>query len=380
MIRVQIIQPVVLEYRVAFFNTLACLDGLQIQVYASKRLPYADLKSVSKFEDFIHLNHPCIGFIGNRLLWQKRLRISEDLRSGDVLVVSGNPRFLSNFPLILKAKRRNIGVVWWGHGWSAGSSQITATIRRSIMRWMDVILLYTDKEVEEYKQRGFSPDKLFATNNTIDQKPIQKAMLAWSASRLDKFKIQNNLLDKRILLFCSRLTAKSGLDLMLYALARLSKIESNYLLVVIGEGKEKQRLMKHAEILGISGYVQWVGSIFDQMQIAPWFMSAECLVYPGAIGLSLIHAFSYGLPVITHGNMLNQGPEIAALQNGENGLLFSEGNVDDLVKKILFLTEHPDIRSKMSKQALNTVANKFSMDNMVKQFVNAIYAAAQKSN
>ena len=63
--------------------------------------------------------------------------------------------------------------------------------------------------------------------------------------------------------------------------------------------------------------IRWLGALYEQEVMAPWFLSAKVFVYPGYIGLSIMHAMGYGLPVITHDNMDNQSPEVAALRNGK---------------------------------------------------------------
>ena len=40
-----------------------------------------------------------------------------------------------------------------------------------------------------------------------------------------------------------------------------------------------------------------LGSIYDEIELAPWFLTADAFVYPENIGLSILHAFGYGLPV-----------------------------------------------------------------------------------
>jgi len=57
------------------------------------------------------LEHPWLHLLGGRLFWQKHLSLEARLRPGDVLVVTGNPRFLSNYPLMAAARRRGIATV-----------------------------------------------------------------------------------------------------------------------------------------------------------------------------------------------------------------------------------------------------------------------------
>jgi glycosyltransferase involved in cell wall biosynthesis len=177
-------------------------------------------------------------------------------------------------------------------------------------------------------------------------------------------------------LYCGRLTPKSELNIALEALSILKKKKQRYFLVVIGDGPEKFRLMRYAEKLGISNDVYWLGSIYNQVELAPWFLNAVALVYPGAIGLSIFHAFAYGLPVITHGSSLHQLPEFFALRNDFNGLLFKKGDPKDLTLKIEVLGNNAEKRKEMGVNALNTIKNEYSFTGMVDRFVKAVSTAS----
>ena len=94
MLNIQIVQPLVPEYRVPFFNGLARHNQCRIQVFASETFPgVQSLRSAENTNPFVQLHYPFTGFFKDRLLWQKGLQLEERLKAGDVLVVCGNARF-----------------------------------------------------------------------------------------------------------------------------------------------------------------------------------------------------------------------------------------------------------------------------------------------
>lgn len=377
-IRVQIVQPLLPAYRVPLFRKLAEHDEFHVKVLAARSEPRTEnLQSVETESEYADLEHPFKGFFGNRLLWQCRLRLDPKMSQGDVLVLSGNLRFLSNIRLMLKAKRRKVGVIWWAHGFSAHRTWLKDVIGKLIVRLSDVRLLYTDAEVEEYRRMGFAPDKLFATNNAIDQQAITDAMKVWPADRLNDFKRREQVSDKNLLLFCGRRTKSISLETVLAALARLKRADKKYCFVIIGSHDSNGRLDRKATELGLNDCVRWLGPVFDQHDLAPWFLSACCLVYPGPIGLSLLHAFSYALPVVVP-RSAGHGPEIAALHEGENGLMYRDGDAADLANKISAMSNHA-YRQKLGHEALRTVMTTYNMDMMVSRYVSAIKAASRAS-
>lgn len=57
-------------------------------------------------------------------------------------------------------------------------------------------------------------------------------------------------------------------------------------------------------------------------------------VCPAAVGLTAIHALSYGCPVISNDNVETQMPEFESIVEGETGSLFKENDIEDLVEKL----------------------------------------------
>ena len=298
------------------------------------------------------------------------------LRRGDVLVIDGNVRNIFLMLLLVKARLKGLKVVWWAQHWTFGSNKVNLWLRILISRILsDVYLCYTQSGVDFLEKHGYQRNRLFATGNTIDLESIKKANICWPELKLEAFKKKNGLMNKKVLLLCGVLREKVRLQQLLEALSdsRLSKKE--VVLIVIGDGvcKEKWKLLSSS--LKVDCKVIWVSAIRDQMKLAPWFLSADVFVYPGAIGLSLLHAFSYGLPVLTHGNVKNQGPEYEAMNNGVTGLTFRENDVKDLAEKIEYMLNNPEKCQEMGRSAKELVFRKYSMETMVDNFCQAIEAA-----
>jgi glycosyltransferase involved in cell wall biosynthesis len=318
--------------------------------------------------------------MGGRLYWQRDMNPSRDADKGDVAVISGNPRYLSTLRFVERARRRGIGLVWWGHGWSPTSTRFNAHIRHRLMARMDAVLVYTEAEAVELRRR--LPDvSILGAQNSIDQSPIRRARELWSESRLGDFKASHGLEQRRVLLFCGRLRHEipTGIEWLIDAMSLLTRHDGSYLAVVIGDGQDRERLVRLVEQRGLAGNFRWVGAEYREDALAPWFLSALCFVYPGSIGLSLLHAFGYGLPVITHGDRRRHGPEIAALAHERNGLEFDIGSGAALADQIGRLACDADLRERLARNALETVATRFSMDIMVERFMSAIGIARSKS-
>src|SRR5690606_35591262 len=115
-----------------------------------------------------------------------------------------------------------------------------------------------------------------ALNNGVDVEPIQALRKPYSAER------------GREILFIGRLTAKAELPLLLEALA-LDRLRGAHL-HVIGDGAMRGSLEEHARRLGIDERISWHGGTTDEKAIADIANRCRIFVYPGDVGLSLLHA------------------------------------------------------------------------------------------
>ena len=388
--RVFIQQPVIPNYRVPFFTELSRSCEFEVEVHASVAVPGCPV-SLTEGLAFRHVWHACRS-IGRRVFWQVRMVIPKGFRSGDVLVFNSNPRFLSHFPLVAQARARGVKVVAWNHLHSAGSKSLFATGRRILTSSVsDLIMLYTDSELETLVGGGFPRCRTAALNNSIDGTPILSACAKMlrsdghgprdfiarlrSSDLIPELKRQLGVQGKKVLLFCGRLERKARLDLILRALPSQGK---DAVLIVVGEGSMLNAWTQLAARLGVADRVRWLGAEDAEDRLAPWFVIATALVYPGAIGLSAVHALHYGLPVFTHDNPVKHMPEFAYLRDGENSLLYRYGSAAGLSARLQeLLALEPTERSRLEQGALRTSWELFPFGSMVERFRNAVLRAAE---
>src|SRR5690606_32831442 len=95
---------------------------------------------------------------------------------------------------------------------------------------------------------------------------------------------------------------------------------------IIGDGPERSTLEGLASELGVQAQIIWHGGITNEGEIARIANKCRLFVYPGAVGLSLLHAMAYGLPSIIHDDRWRQGPEVAAFYSAGSGTTFTSGD------------------------------------------------------
>ena len=64
-----------------------------------------------------------------------------------------------------------------------------------------------------------------------------------------------------------------------------------------------------------------------------------------------MHAFGYGLPVITSDNASDHMPEFSSLRPGINGFVFRSGDIPSMVDAVLRLLNDRVLRARMGDSA-----------------------------
>jgi glycosyltransferase involved in cell wall biosynthesis len=162
----------------------------------------------------------------------------------------------------------------------------------------------------------------------------------------------------RKLLFVGRLEKQKALDILLKALALLEDKSLHWHLDILGDGSLRQELEQLAKQILPQGCYTFHGNISD---ILPFYQNADFLVVPSIFeGFSIvtIEAFRAGLPVVAS-NL--EGPA-ELITHGENGLLFTPGNVlacKEAIEEILY---NKELEEKLSKGARNAFEARFKTD------------------
>ena len=366
-LRVAIVTNVIASYRSDFYKRIFSNEKIDVKVFCQQSMPGMDLNTVhDEFKEYIRL----VRFISmkkEKLVWQF-LPILKLYSSYDTIVFYGNPRVLSNviFSILLKVLGKK--VIIWGQAHTAGANSIAEKLRLVWWKLFDYIFLYTDNEVEDLRNKGFKTQQMIGMNNGLSQKEIDLVIKKWSKIDLSKWKVNQGVQDKTILLSCARLEIKNCFEQMIPIIKLLVRDDETIVWAVIGKGEQEGYLKDLIKREGLDNYVLWLGAIYDESELAPWFLSSKLLIHPGAIGLTLLHAFGYGLPVITHNEIKSQMPEIAALNDEVNGLLFKKGDSNSLLKVISKVVSDDKKLKKLSEAAYETAKNNFNTEVMAERF------------
>lgn len=371
MTRVAVVTNVIPSYRRGFYRRLFARSQPEIRVFCQSRLPRFNLKLIhEEFAGHVTL----VPFWGSEraLVWQQ-LPVRRLWRDYDAYVFYGNPRVLSGVLWATLFHLLGRRVVLLGQVHSSGASAFTERLRLAWWRLFDTILVYTDRGAATLKRRSFAGKRVVGLNNGLDQQEIEAAKAAWSTQRLAAWQADRGLSDRPILLSVSRIVPEKRFDFLLKALPCLVQQFPDLLWCVIGDGSARTDLEVRATALGLADHIRWLGAIYEESALAPWFLSSWALIHPGGIGLTLLHAFGYGIPVVVHDNTENHWPEIAAFEDGRNGLAFAEGDAGAFCAAASRLLTDQELREQLGRNALEVARTRYNTDVMADRFLSVLH-------
>ncbi len=157
---------------------------------------------------------------------------------------------------------------------------------------------------------------------------------------------------------------KGVLDL----LKAVSQIKDNFNLLMIGSGKLKHKINSVGRRLGISEQIMFKDDI-PSSQVPNYLNCMDCIVLPSRttrkwkeqFGRVLTEAMSCEVPVI--GSDSGEIPNVV----DDCGLIFKEGDIDDLSSKIKLLINNAVLRKDLAKKGRQRVLENFTQEIVAKK-------------
>lgn len=159
-----------------------------------------------------------------------------------------------------------------------------------------------------------------------------------------------------------RLVPVKNYSLLLTALAALDR--KNLVAVLVGDGPARADLEGLAQTLGIAHQVRFLGHRDD---ITSLLAAMDIFVLPSThegMSNTLLEAMASGVPSIA--SDVGGNPEI--ISHGQDGYLFSSGNVPELVSLLQRLCYDADLRRRLGETGRARIASHFSIRTMIGRY------------
>ncbi len=164
------------------------------------------------------------------------------------------------------------------------------------------------------------------------------------------------------LIFVGRLDPVKNLDVLLRAFVGL---EGNPVLIIVGDGPEREKLERLCRELGLTSKVHFVGR---QQNIEQWLKAVDIYVQPSrweGMSLSALEAMASGLPVLA-GRVSGL---IDLIDHKENGILVDPHNPAEIRSYMRLLVKNGQLRCQLGQNAKRKVGKSFSHELMLKHYI-----------
>lgn len=273
-------------------------------------------------------------------------------------ILTGDFYCVSTWCILLLCRLMNKRTYLWTHGWYGREGLMKKWMKKIFFGLATEVLLYGEYARHLMVKEGFDSGKLHVIANSLDydkQLMIRQGLKQTNIFR-EHFKNENP-----ILIFVGRLTKVKKLDLLINACYKLHEEGRFVNLVLVGDEMEEFSVRELLLKKNILSKIWIYGACYDEEKLGELFYNADVCVSPGNVGLTAVHALTYGCPVITHGNFSRQMPEFEVIENGRNGLFFKENDLDALTESIkVWLDYARDKRKTIRESCYEIIDNKFN--------------------
>ena len=152
-----------------------------------------------------------------------------------------------------------------------------------------------------------------------------------------------------VFLFVGRMMWYKGLKIILDALAQLQTLGTDFRMVFVGNGGDRDEVIAYSEKLGLQDRVFFTAPAYDRNVIRAWYCRADLFLFPSTFdtnGLVVREAAACGL-----GSVLVRGSCAAEdIVDGESGFLIEE-NARSMAEMLSKLSKNRELMARVGKTA-----------------------------
>lgn len=231
-------------------------------------------------------------------------------------------------------------------------------------RWADVLVANSDALRSELLASGIAPEKVLVIHNGYDLKQVQAQA---ETPQTADIHINNSI---PTVVFVGRLSAQKNIPLLLNAF-RLVLQATPAKLVMVGDGEERENVVRMIQHLELAPHVDCVGK---QGNPYPYMKTATVLALSSSFeGFPnvLVEAMACGTPVVAVN--CPHGPEEILSEGG--GLLVPANNPVALAEALVNVLRDPALRERLHSEALKRAAD-FDISMMISRTRSALCGIA----
>lgn len=334
-------------------NNNLFVDEIERENYRYFKIPVA-IKPLSEGRDQFRLIR-CFGILYSLL------------RKGHYNLVHTNGYF-ADIIGIPAAKLLGIPVVSTCHGFIATDKKLAIynLLDRFVLRFSNKIIAVSEAMKSNLINGGIRGARIKAIQNAVKAEN--------DTAKINKIrKRKRNVLnfDQRdfVIGYSGRLSQEKGIQYLIQTAQIMNEWDIPIKVLIIGKGPLEDELKNVVKDSGIEDKISFTGF---QRDIENWMPAMDLFVLPSlteGTPMALLEAMAFGIPVVASA----VGGVPGVIESGENGILVRPGKPQEIANAVVKIYRDKGFRCKISKKAIETINNKFSIKNWVKE-IEAVYS------
>jgi len=294
-----------------------------------------------------------------------------------------------NLPIIiLICKIFGIKCAFWSHCYDrsigfAPESRFYDRYRLLLMRWISAIIAYS-KEDKDILKPYLTKTKIFIASNTLDTVSASEIRKKLELEGRSKIKNRLGVTHEINLIFIGRIIPSKKPELLidLYEL-----LKDRYKLAVgvhfIGDGPMLPQIKGLVKGKSIEDDFYFHGAIYNDVQNGELLFISDLMVMPGAVGLSVNHAFCFNCPVLTLKKVNGfpaHGPEVEYVIHNKTGFLIKSHTAEAMAIKVNDYLKNKKMQEEFHQNLKYAVENTFPIEKMVNGLLECFEFLTAKKN
>lgn len=301
--------------------------------------------------------------LGQDLRWR---RPSPSVRRADLVIVEHNSRVLENYPLLASRPPR-VGL--WGHGVAGVGTghRFADRLKDWQLRRCTHYFAYTDAGARHVMGAGLPQHRVTVVKNSVDTREIRTARCEVTALDVERTRSELRLAETSVF-FVGGLDAPKRLAFLLRAAEAVSTAIPGFVLVVAGDGEERELVQRKASEVTWLRYIGRVGA----RRKAELASVCDLMLMPGRVGLVAVDSFAIGCPIVTT-DWPGHAPEYEYLRHGDNSWTTAD-STDAYAGAVLDLLHDPERLARLRTGCIDS-AEGFSVESMAARFAGGVLTA-----
>ena len=287
-------------------------------------------------------------------------------------IISGSSTYLVNWLILLWSWLMGKKLFIWCHGFhSPVKGKRSRLVARMFYAHADGLLMYNSYYAPNMIDIGCKPERIYSIHNSLDTHRQTEIYNSLQPSDIYKEHFGN---DAPVAIYIGRIQKRKKIDMLIKAVHDLCCQGKELNLIIVGGISDDSSLEELTQKLGMQNRVWFYGPSYNEEENGCLLYNASVCVCPERVGLTSIHALSYGTPVVSNDNFENQEPEFQAILGGDKGSFYEEGSIISLSEHIWrWVNVSNEERNNIRRVARKTIEEEWSVDYQINLLNKVLY-------